>query len=253
MSSQSSTLPFDPSSSSFPSRKDLPKIPRAPDGAAWVWGSSDNLGRLNLLTPSRILSAAQLITSGLVVPLNLPLNVPATPAFGRQSFKHTIKALTPGLAYDDLYELNTQSGSQWDGFRHCAHFASGEFYNGITVADIVGSSANERIGMGHWAERGIVGRGVLIDYWGYAQKNGVEYDPFEHHAISWEELQKCGESQGVDIRPASEGGDIQVGDLLFIRSGWCAAYGGKSVQEREEAALRVHVLGPEDKQRWYVG
>jgi hypothetical protein len=243
------TIPFDPNSSTLPSRKNLPAIPDAPDGAAWVWGPADNLGRLNLLTPTRIASAAKLITTGLVVPLNLPLTVPAVPAFGRQPFKHTIKALSPGLAYDDIYELNTQSGSQWDGFRHCAHFSSGKFYNGITAAEIVGPEANSRIGVGCWAERGIVGRGVLLDYWGVVQGTEKEYDPFEWHAITWEELRKCGESQGVDIRPVSEGGDIQVGDLLFVRSGWCVAYEGKSAEEREKAALRVHVLGPEDKQR----
>ena len=50
--------------------------------------------------------------------LSLPLNVPEQPAFGREKFKHTIKVLAENVAYDDLYELNTQSGTQWDGFRH---------------------------------------------------------------------------------------------------------------------------------------
>lgn len=50
--------------------------------------------------------------------ISLPLNVPEIPAFGREQFKHTIKTLAENIAYDDLYELNTQSGTQWDGFRH---------------------------------------------------------------------------------------------------------------------------------------
>lgn len=53
-----------------------------------------------------------------MVLLSLPLDVPRLPAFGREQFTLKIKALAPGLAYDDLYELNTQSGTQWDGFRH---------------------------------------------------------------------------------------------------------------------------------------
>ena len=28
------------------------------------------------------------------------------------------KRLTENVAYDDIYKLNTQSGTQWDGFRH---------------------------------------------------------------------------------------------------------------------------------------
>ena len=49
---------------------------------------------------------------------SLPLNVPEKPAFGRETFKHTIKTLAEGVSYDDTYSLNTQSGTQWDGLRH---------------------------------------------------------------------------------------------------------------------------------------
>jgi hypothetical protein len=48
--------------------------------------------------------------------------VPEQPGFGREKFIHSIKELVPGVAYDDKYELNTQSGSQWDGFRHVRRF-----------------------------------------------------------------------------------------------------------------------------------
>ena len=36
-------LPWDPNCTKFPSRKDLPKLPDAPDGAAWVWGKDDEV------------------------------------------------------------------------------------------------------------------------------------------------------------------------------------------------------------------
>jgi hypothetical protein len=61
--------------------------------------------------------------------------------------------------------------------------------------------------------------GVFLDYWLYAKNHGIIYDPFDHHAISHEELVLCGKSQGIDIRPESEGGDILPGDILLIRSG----------------------------------
>ena len=48
---------------------------------------------------------------------SLRADLPDPPVFGRERFKHTIKPLG-GPGNDDLYELNTQSGSQWDGFRH---------------------------------------------------------------------------------------------------------------------------------------
>lgn len=39
------TLPFDPDSTSFPLRKDVPRRDGAPEDAAWVWGEDDNVGR----------------------------------------------------------------------------------------------------------------------------------------------------------------------------------------------------------------
>lgn len=59
--------------------------------------------------------------------------MPNVPAFGREVFTHEIKTLAEGLAYDDVYHMNTQSGTQWDGFRHFAHMSSGSFYNGVCI------------------------------------------------------------------------------------------------------------------------
>lgn len=76
------------------------------------------IGRLNLLTPTRVAAAGKEIKTGEIVPVNLPLDCPKQPAFGREVFKHEIKVLAENVAYDDLYTMNTQSGTQWDGFRH---------------------------------------------------------------------------------------------------------------------------------------
>ncbi|KAF1844497.1 uncharacterized protein K460DRAFT_394371 [Cucurbitaria berberidis CBS 394.84] len=238
MNKTATTIPWDPNSTIFPTRKELPNIPGAPAEAAWVWGENDYIGRLNLLTPTRVAAAAKEIRSGEIVPVNLPLNVPNQPAFGRETFKHEIKTLAEGVVYDDLYSLNTQSGTQWDGFRHFAHIPSGSFYNGTKGSDITGPTANHKCSIHHWAEHGIAGRGVLLDYRGYAHKKGINYDPFDYYPISWEELYQCGKDQGIDIRPAAQGGDIKPGDMLFIRSGWKEAYDGKSDEDRSKAALR---------------
>jgi hypothetical protein len=67
-------IPFDPDQETFPKLEELPKIPNAPPGAAWVWGPEDGLGRLNLLTPKRVKEAAKLIETGEVVPVKYGLN-----------------------------------------------------------------------------------------------------------------------------------------------------------------------------------
>jgi hypothetical protein len=148
------SMPFDPDSTIFPTRKELPTIPGAPEGAAWVWGDNDNIGRLNLLTPTRV-AAGKEIRSGEIVPVNLPLNTPEVPAFNREVFKHEIKVLAEDVAYDDVYHLNTQSGTQFDGFRHFAHIPSGTFYNNTKGSDIVGPNANHKCSIHHWAVHGI--------------------------------------------------------------------------------------------------
>jgi hypothetical protein len=65
-----------------------------------------------------VAAASKEIKTGEIIPVNLPLDCPKQPAFGREVFKHEIKVLVENIAYDDLYTMNTQSGTQWDGFRH---------------------------------------------------------------------------------------------------------------------------------------
>lgn len=250
MNKTATTIPFDPDCTIFPTRKQVPSRTGAPEGAAWVWGDNDQIGRLNLLTPARVAAAAKEIRSGEIVPVNLPLTEPEVPAFHREQFKHEIKPLVENIAYDDLYTLNTQSGTQWDGFRHFAHIPSGTFYNGAKGEDIVGPKANHKCSIHHWAEHGIAGRGVLLDYRGYAHKKGIVYDPYEYYPISYEELYHCGKDQGIDIRPAAEGGDIKIGDVLFVRTGFVEAYHSKPPQERNDLARRPHAAGKDDGQRW---
>ena len=60
-----------------------------------------------------------------------------------------------------------------------------------------------------------MGRGVLLDYWSYAQQHNKTYDPNTTHSISLDELQACANSQGTSF---------QYGDILMIRSGWVYNY-----------------------------
>ncbi|KAI9729221.1 MAG: hypothetical protein M1834_007013 [Cirrosporium novae-zelandiae] len=245
-----SAIPWDPNSTKFPTRKNLPDIPGAPPEAAWVWGEDDYIGRLNLLTPTRVKAAAAEIRTGEMVPVNLPLSVPEQPAFNRETFQHKIKVLTENIAYDDLYQLNTQSGTQWDGFRHFAWIPTQQFYNNTRGEDILGPNANHKCSIHHWTNHGLSGRGVLLDYRGYAHKKGIEYDPYDYYPISYEELYQCGKDQGIDIRPAAEGGDIKIGDIMLIRTGFVEKYWSIPADVRTAAALRPHHFGKDDEQRW---
>lgn len=61
-----------------------------------------------------------------------------------------------------------------------------------------------------WAKRGIVGRGILLDFHSWRLAHDVTYDSFESGSITLEQLQAVLRAQGTEIR---------FGDILYIRSG----------------------------------
>ena len=65
-----------------------------------------------------------------------------------------------------------------------AHMPSSTFYNNTKGEDITGPKSNLKCSIHHWAEHGIAGRGVLLDYRSYAEEKGIHYDPFGNFLVS---------------------------------------------------------------------
>jgi kynurenine formamidase len=218
--------------SSFPKRSALPHIAGTPKGNAWFWGGNDELGRLNLLTPERRAKSAQEnVKTGETISLDLPLNVPNPPLFGRKTFHHQIKTIGKG-GFDDELSFNTQSSSQWDGFRHFANPIYECHYNGVLAEEIMrgldddGEDAPEqsrKLGTDAWAKSGIVGRGVLLDIYTWAQQNNKAFDPFTSHPITVDDLLACARAQNTTF---------QTGDILIIRTGFTQRYTSLTPSER---------------------
>ena len=188
----------------------------------------EGLGRLCLLTPDVVAAAASsCIRTGQRVALNWDLTKLDIANFNRAPTQHHIMSLLGGAGFDDVYIFNPQQSSQWDGLRHFSapNSASTEskaskeskeskdrvFYGGVTAADIADRS-NTRIGMQHWAQEGIVGRGVLLDYVEYAREHlpGLAYKALSSHAVPLAVLLDIARVQGVTF---------QRGDILFVRIG----------------------------------
>jgi hypothetical protein len=104
----------------LPRFEDLPLDKSGPPGNAWgLYGPDDELGRLNLLTPETTAAAALEIKEGLRIRLDWPLDKPSYPTFERQRFEHQVLNKAPAMIMNDCaISINTQSSTQWDGFRH---------------------------------------------------------------------------------------------------------------------------------------
>lgn len=110
----------------LPTYADLPSVPGLPHGCTWgLWDTPtkrDELGTLNLLTPSVVCEARKEIQLGLSIAINWSLDNCSSPHSQRKSPEHRILQLPDWIGHDDEVNVNTQSGSQWDGlskfFRH---------------------------------------------------------------------------------------------------------------------------------------
>jgi len=53
------------------------------------------------------------------------------------------------------------------------------------------------------------------------------------NAPTWLGISGLGRDDYLDIRPASHGGDIQIGNILLIRSGFAQDYFKRSLEEKQ--------------------
>jgi hypothetical protein len=209
-------------SSRLPSYDQLGKDGASPPGSSWsVYGRDDQLGSVGLLTPEAVLEGASLVKKGAVFSLNWALELPSPALFTRQLITHTISFSDDGAddAYDSFYP---QCSSQWDGLSHIRHPEYG-FYQGHQKSAITGRPGT-KLGVEHWARRGIVGRFVLADIERYRRATGrpVRADQFDETTV--EDIEKCLELQGTQLN---------MGDVLLLRFGWISWYEGASQTKRE--------------------
>jgi kynurenine formamidase len=225
----------------LPSYAELPVRAGAPAGAAWgVFGDDDEVGTINLLTPERVIAAAESIRSGKVFALNLPINIPDPPLFTRGKHTHTVK-IFPNAEFvldDYLDNFYPQASSQWDALAHVKHPAYGA-YNGIPDNQMTGRGGT-RLGIDNLARRGIAGRGVLADVARYYDRVGKSIDFTKAKSIPLADVQAALEDEDAAIR---------AGDILLIRIGWTKFYLSASAEIKAELAKETVTPGIEGSER----
>ena len=188
------------------------------------WGPDDEVGSLNYLTPEVVVEASRCVTYGdvytLQVPMANPVGDPAYPGTSRttaQTFMVQDKSTYDvgkgfefhgGLQYaDDMMICYLQGSTQYDALGHVWY--DDQIWNGYPASSTIGGL--ERASVMPLAERGIVGRGVLLDM---ARHRGVEKltggETFTHI-----DLQECAAAQNVELRKH---------DIIVVRTGWLTTY-----------------------------
>ncbi|ESK85989.1 hypothetical protein Moror_9448 [Moniliophthora roreri MCA 2997] len=215
----------------WPSYDQLPLDPSFPTKAAWsVWGADDEFGALNHITPETIKAAKAEIEHGVAINLNLELNTPNPPFFTRPAMTHAFVAFQG--YQDDVISLNTQVSTQYDGLRHYPYSADGnvstyQFYNDLISFDDIFSGRTNALGIQNAAQKGIAGRAVLIDWAGWKESKGEEYDPFTAYSIPTSDLDQVISWQGLDPNTF-----VHPGDFLIVRTGFMKRYAALPVHEQ---------------------
>lgn len=208
----------------LPQFSQLPFVGQTGERHAWeVFGRSDQLGTVNLLTPELVKRAATLVRTGKVINLNLPLNFPITLYGGfRSGYKHHIE-VTRGSRDDYVDNFAMQGSSQWDSLRHI-RFREFGYYGGRQDNDLDGKG---ELGIENWARHGIIGRGVLLDAAGHMERRGTPLDATRRFSMTGAFLEEVARTENVTL---------ESGDIILLRTGWLAWY--KSLDTAGREALR---------------
>jgi kynurenine formamidase len=223
---------------------------RRPEGSTWGdWGDDDELGRVNLITPAKVLEGVREVQAGISFCLSLPLDFPGGTALN-------VRRHPPRLAptedmtgnpetffnvhmsemeewgdpkfvdvwADDTVTLSLQYSTQWDSLAHVGAefdadgdgFEEGVYYNGYRAGvDLVGPHADARgDGRGHASFAHHLGLEHMAFHG--MQGRGVLVDLAHHLGHEW---------KGVNLatlREIMRADDVVVepGDMLLLHTGF---------------------------------
>lgn len=214
-----------------------------PEGSTWGdWGDDDQLGRLNLITPKKVLEGIAEVKEGLSFCLSLPLDFPGgnvlnprrlppvlSPTGDENGWRfnfltNSINPLFADVASDDRVILTLQYSTQWDTLAHVGGLfdADGDgvpeplYYNGFKPgSDVVGPQPDagrdgcghlsyaHKLGVENMAAKAIQGRAVLVDL--------EKHYGRDHKYVSYDDFKRVLDADKVVVEP---------GDMLLLYTGF---------------------------------
>jgi kynurenine formamidase len=241
----------------------MPKRYRRPEGANWgEFGADDRRGRLNLLTPERVLAAARGVRVGRTFCLSLPLDYPGGSVLHPRRFppqfqfamrgddpvmNFPMTRVKPGqtdVVCDDRVTLSAQYSTQWDSLAHIGALfdADGDgtpevvYYNGHRAGehvrgpidylsggrDLPAPYGAGPLGIDGLAETCVQGRGVMVDLHAHFGE--------EPRAIGYDDLMHVLDADKVIV---------EEGDILCFRTGFDRVLLRHAKQPPEGAVAKV--------------
>lgn len=221
-----------------------------PSGSTWGdWGDDDELGRINLLTPEKVLQGVREVDAGISFCLSLPLDYPGGTALNQRRYPPTLAPTedmqgNAGTFYnvhmsemeswgdakyvdvwaDDVVTLSLQYSTQWDSLAHVgAEFdADGDgieepvYYNGYRAGvDLVGPKPDAR---GDGGPDLCFAHHLGLEHMAYngVQGRGVLVDLAHHLGHDF---------RGVDRKTleeimAADNVVVEPGDMLLLHTGF---------------------------------
>ncbi|WP_295683886.1 cyclase family protein [uncultured Nevskia sp.] len=186
------------------------------------WGAEDEVGSLNFLTSAEVLRGVAAVRQGKTYTLQIPMGKPGgDPVWPGRNQSQRINVMDHGhwlcgkgvefpgnIEYaDDVMFMYLQGSTQYDALGHV--WCDDKLYNGYDANTTIGGMSKASVYP--LAERGIVGRAVLIDMARHRAKPVL--DPGE--TFTHLDLLAAAEKQGVTI---------QKHDILIIRTGWIGSF-----------------------------
>lgn len=221
-----------------------------PEGSTWGdWGDDDELGRINLITPQKVLEGVAEVREGRTFCLSLPLDFPGGTALNQRrhpprlsptedmdgvkdTFFNIRMSEMPDFGdpkyvdvwADDVVTLSLQYSTQWDSLAHVgAEFdADGDgveeavYYNGYRAGtDLVGPSDDARgDGSGHRSFAHHLGLEHMAFHG--VQGRGVLVDLHAHLGDRWQAV-NLDTLQGV---MRDDNVVVEPGDMLLLHTGY---------------------------------
>ena len=209
-----------------------PRWMKRPPGSNWgEFGPDDQIGRLNLLTPQKVLQGVAEVREGLVFCLSLPLDFPGGDYHGLQRRPpHLAPVVRNGrvkynlqsqpqhtdVYCDDCVSLYTHYSTHWDALSHVGSVFAAEdgapagirYYNGYRGHTDVGGDPPraQALGIETMAQAGIQGRAVMVDLFGTFGR--------ARRLVGYDDLMQVIDRDRVIV---------ESGDMLCLHTGQAAA------------------------------